>query len=99
MCTSNQFWGCSRQGSPEHIVNPIQSARLRSDKSFNFKYGKMEVRAKMPKGDWIWPGSCFHLSVLQIFIFGWGVQNLEFSKNKVFKNYDCDSLFVIMNII
>uniref|UniRef100_A0A8W8KD03 Beta-1,3-glucan-binding protein n=1 Tax=Magallana gigas TaxID=29159 RepID=A0A8W8KD03_MAGGI len=55
LCTSNQFWGCSRQGSPEHIVNPIQSARLRSDKAFNFKYGKMEVRAKMPKGDWIWP--------------------------------------------
>lgn len=56
LCTSNQFWGCSRQGSPEHIINPIQSARLRSDKAFNFKYGKMEVRAKMPKGDWIWPG-------------------------------------------
>ncbi|XP_062592213.1 beta-1,3-glucan-binding protein-like [Saccostrea cucullata] len=55
MCTSNQFYGCSRQGTPEHIINPIQSARLRSDKAFNFKYGKMEVRAKMPKGDWIWP--------------------------------------------
>ncbi|XP_048775138.2 beta-1,3-glucan-binding protein-like isoform X2 [Ostrea edulis] len=54
-CTSNQFFGCQRQGTPEHIINPIQSARLRSDKAFNFKYGKMEVRAKMPKGDWIWP--------------------------------------------
>ena len=72
MCTSNQFWGCSRQGSPEHIVNPIQSARLRSDKSFNFKYGKMEVRAKMPKGDWIWPGACFNLSVGKFLYLGAG---------------------------
>ena len=72
MCTSNQFWGCSRQGSPEHIVNPIQSARLRSDKSFNFKYGKMEVRAKMPKGDWIWPGACFNFSVGKFLYLGGG---------------------------
>ena len=24
--------------------------------SFSFTYGTIEVRAKMPKGDWIWPG-------------------------------------------
>jgi beta-glucanase (GH16 family) len=23
--------------------------------SFAFKYGRVEVRAKLPKGDWIWP--------------------------------------------
>ena len=38
------------------IINPIQSARLVTKDSFSFRYGTIEVRAKMPKGDWIWPG-------------------------------------------
>lgn len=25
--------------------------------SFSFAYGTVEVKAIMPKGDWIWPGS------------------------------------------
>jgi beta-glucanase (GH16 family) len=24
-------------------------------KAFNFVYGKVEVKAKMPLGDWLWP--------------------------------------------
>jgi len=36
-------------------LNPIQSARVRSVNSFSFKYGKVEIKAKLPKGDWIWP--------------------------------------------
>jgi beta-glucanase (GH16 family) len=55
-CTSNQFFGCERSAGNGNIINPIQSARLRSIKSVNFKYGRAEIRAKMPKGDWIWPG-------------------------------------------
>lgn len=35
------------------IVNPVRSARLRT--SVNIKYGKVEVVARMPTGDWIWP--------------------------------------------
>lgn len=31
------------------------SARLRSVKSFSFAYGRLEIKAKLPKGDWIWP--------------------------------------------
>jgi beta-glucanase (GH16 family) len=31
------------------------SARLRSVKALNFKNGRVEVKAKLPKGDWIWP--------------------------------------------
>ena len=38
------------------IINPIQSARIRTINSFSFTYGTVEVRAKMPRGDWIWPG-------------------------------------------
>ncbi|CAC5400344.1 Beta-1,3-glucan-binding protein [Mytilus coruscus] len=54
-CTSNAYSGCKRTGSVVHPINPIQSARLRSKRGFSFKYGKVEVEAKMPKGDWIWP--------------------------------------------
>ncbi|ESK95838.1 glycoside hydrolase family 16 protein [Moniliophthora roreri MCA 2997] len=45
------------------IIPPVQSARI-STKFFNgtergekgsVKYGRVEVRAKMPRGDWLWP--------------------------------------------
>nr|AOV81831.1 3-glucan binding protein [Anopheles coluzzii] len=54
-CTSAMFWGCERTGSPTNLINPIKSARVRTVNSFNFKYGRMEVRARMPTGDWLWP--------------------------------------------
>lgn len=36
--------------------NPIVSARLNTRRAFAFQYGQLEVRAKVPEGDWIWPG-------------------------------------------
>jgi len=54
-CTGDQFWGCSRTSTPDNILNPIQSAALRTAHSFSFKYGRVEVSAKIPRGDWIWP--------------------------------------------
>ena len=55
-CTSAQFYGCFRTaGAGGNILNPIKSAALRTAESFTFKYGKVEVRAKLPKGDWLWP--------------------------------------------
>jgi beta-glucanase (GH16 family) len=55
VCTNAQWWGCDRQGTPENYINPIRSARLRTLDSFSFKYGTLEVRAKLPAGDWLWP--------------------------------------------
>lgn len=56
LCTSNQFWGCERNaGASGNYINPIMSARLRTAESFSFKYGRVEVSAQLPKGDWIWP--------------------------------------------
>lgn len=37
------------------IIPPIQSARLTTNGTFSLKYGRVEIRAKMPTGDWIWP--------------------------------------------
>lgn len=55
-CTSNlDNIGCFRTGTKENIINPIQSAGITTANSFSFKYGKLEVRAKMPLGDWLWP--------------------------------------------
>ena len=58
LCTQNQFYGCERvSGQPNEwrYLNPIKSARIRTAESFNFKYGKVEVKAKLPIGDWLWP--------------------------------------------
>ena len=54
-CTGNQYSGCLRKGTEDSIINPIQSAKIRTLNSFSFKYGKLEVRVKLPKGDWLWP--------------------------------------------
>ncbi|XP_030852677.1 beta-1,3-glucan-binding protein-like [Strongylocentrotus purpuratus] len=55
LCTGNAWFGCMRQGSDNNLLNPIQSARLRTVESFSFKYGRLEVEAKLPTGDWLWP--------------------------------------------
>ncbi|XP_064620833.1 beta-1,3-glucan-binding protein-like [Lineus longissimus] len=55
LCTGNAFYGCMRSAGGGNILNPIQSARIRSIGSFSFRYGKVEIEAKMPTGDWIWP--------------------------------------------
>ena len=56
LCTGPQFYGCFRtSGAGGNILNPIRSARIRTAESFNFKYGRVEVKAQLPKGDWLWP--------------------------------------------
>lgn len=55
LCTSNFEYGCLRSSAGGNIINPIQSARIRSTAGLNMQYGHVEVVAKLPKGDWIWP--------------------------------------------
>jgi len=54
-CTLAEWYGCDRQGTATNIINPIRSARLDTRNSFGFKFGTLEIRAKMPAGDWLWP--------------------------------------------
>ncbi|KAF8933414.1 hypothetical protein BGZ52_007800, partial [Haplosporangium bisporale] len=55
-CTGNYDYGCFRvAGAGGNILNPIQSGLVRTVNSFKFRYGKVVIRAKMPKGRWIWP--------------------------------------------
>lgn len=37
------------------VINPAQSARLTTVNSANIRFGRVEIRAKMPTGDWLWP--------------------------------------------
>jgi beta-glucanase (GH16 family) len=37
------------------IINPVRSARLTTQGKHNITYGKVEVVAKLPRGDWLWP--------------------------------------------
>ncbi|KAG0339556.1 hypothetical protein BG000_001852 [Podila horticola] len=55
-CTGNYDYGCFRvAGAGGNILNPVQSGLVRSVNAFKFRFGKVVVRAKMPKGKWIWP--------------------------------------------
>jgi beta-glucanase (GH16 family) len=54
-CTQPEWFGCDRRGSDQDILNPIRSARMDTWDSFHFKFGTVEIRAKIPSGDWIWP--------------------------------------------
>ncbi|XP_025423118.1 uncharacterized protein LOC112692604 isoform X2 [Sipha flava] len=44
---------CSRNASSFNILPPIVSAKLNTKNNFLFQYGKLEVEAKLPIGDWI----------------------------------------------
>lgn len=55
-CTDPDPENCKRQTGGNIIINTIQSALLNTKKSFSFKSGRLEVIAKMPIGDWLWPG-------------------------------------------
>jgi beta-glucanase (GH16 family) len=54
-CSGHQFYGCSRASNGIQIINPVQSAKITTRESFSFEYGRVEVRAKLPRGKWMWP--------------------------------------------
>lgn len=37
------------------IVNPVKSGRINTKKGATIKYGRVEVVATLPSGDWLWP--------------------------------------------
>ena len=55
-------WACSAasNSSTETVINPVQSARLTTINSTSIRYGKVQVVAKLPKGDWLWPSITMH---------------------------------------
>ena len=56
-CTSNDVTYCSVRSNKTSgaIINPVRSARLTTKGKQTLKYGRVEVVAQMPEGDWLWP--------------------------------------------
>jgi hypothetical protein len=48
---------CSASSSNRNgaTIPPVMSARLSTRGSYNIRFGKVEVVAKLPRGDWLWP--------------------------------------------
>ena len=53
-CTNSVNWGCDRTSFGQEILPPIMSGKVTSHAAI--KYGRVNVRARIPRGDWIWPG-------------------------------------------
>jgi beta-glucanase (GH16 family) len=66
-CTSNANYGCLRTSNGQSIINPIQSAKVIS-KEFSLRYGRVEVKARLPRGDWIWPGNLLIFYIIAIWL-------------------------------
>ncbi|XP_055903003.1 beta-1,3-glucan-binding protein-like [Eupeodes corollae] len=46
---------CRKKAQFYQILPPVVSARINTKHSFSFRYGRVEVKAKLPKGDWLFP--------------------------------------------
>ncbi|KAI1392626.1 glycoside hydrolase family 16 protein [Hypoxylon trugodes] len=58
-CTSTQPSDCIAATNTTvgnaTIVPPTKSGRIHTKKGATIKYGRVEVTAKLPQGDWLWP--------------------------------------------
>ncbi|KAF2643361.1 putative gram-negative bacteria binding protein [Massarina eburnea CBS 473.64] len=56
-CTAEGIDECSIRSNKTAgtVINPVRSARLTTKGKKSIKFGKVEVVAKMPQGDWLWP--------------------------------------------
>ena len=56
-CTSTSMSSCSIRSNSTlgDLIPPVRSARLTTVGKKTIKYGKVEVTAKFPRGDWLWP--------------------------------------------
>lgn len=55
-CTTDNKTACSvTSKSGQSAIQPVMSARISTKNSVTMAFGKVEVRAKLPRGDWLWP--------------------------------------------
>ncbi|RZF33477.1 hypothetical protein LSTR_LSTR010133 [Laodelphax striatellus] len=54
-CTSQNWALCKKERIGFTILPPVMSARLNTKDKFSFKYGIVEIRAKLPRGNWVVP--------------------------------------------
>jgi beta-glucanase (GH16 family) len=56
-CTENRAAACVAHSNSTkgEMIPPVRSARINTKGKMGIKYGRVEVVAKLPKGDWLWP--------------------------------------------
>ncbi|KAJ9143842.1 Glycoside hydrolase family 16 protein [Pleurostoma richardsiae] len=56
-CTGTSNTQCSIKSDPKagSMIPPVRSARLTTKGTKSIRYGRVEVVAKLPQGDWLWP--------------------------------------------
>lgn len=59
-CTGTSLSSCVAfsNGTQASMIPPVRSARLSTKGKASIRYGRVEVVAKLPKGDWLWPAIC-----------------------------------------
>jgi len=88
-CNVPDFFGCYRTGGD---IPPIASGRVRSNQKFSFRYGKAEVFAKMPVGDWTWPA--LWLLPDKWYYGGWPMSGeIDMVEAIGNRNFKCDGVF------
>lgn len=57
ICSSDKWSDCVAVTNTTNgtIVNPVKSGRISTKKGATIKYGRVEVVATLPSGDWLWP--------------------------------------------
>lgn len=48
---------CNNTAFGVNILPPVFSAKINTKSKFSFKYGRVEILAKLPQGDWLFPGN------------------------------------------
>lgn len=58
-CSSDVLSNCvtvtNLTASPPTIIQPVKSGRINTKKGATITYGRVQVTAKLPAGDWLWP--------------------------------------------
>ena len=56
-CTGSTFYDCNAVTNTTNgtIIPPVKSGRINTKKGATIKYGRVEVTATLPEGDWLWP--------------------------------------------
>ncbi|KUI55551.1 Beta-1,3-glucan-binding protein [Cytospora mali] len=56
-CTETSAAACVAHSNSTlgNMIPPVRSARINTKGKVGIRYGRVEVVAKLPKGDWIWP--------------------------------------------
>ena len=59
-CTGTTQAQCSiaSNSTTGALIPPVRSARLSTKGAVSIRYGRVEVTAKLPLGDWLWPAIC-----------------------------------------